>query len=191
MAIVPTDSASNQATSALKARDSLPANSVATAKQQLNVQILEASARVSMQAGGESQALLFRSAIDRINELLEPSLGADALQGKMSEDNSPEATANRILSLSTGFYDAYAAQRKGDDPEQIAKDFVGLIRGGFEKGFNEAKDILQGLQVFGGEIESGVMKTYALVQKGYDDFLAAKLKPATDAAPAEKAATKA
>jgi hypothetical protein len=144
-------------------------------RNELNLQILQASAEVSLNAGNQSQALLFRSAIERINELLAPTLGPDALQAKMSEDNSPEATAGRILSLSTGFFDAYAAQRPNDDPDLVAKDFVELIRGGFEQGFNEARDILQGLQVFNGDIESGVMKTYELVQKGYDDFLASKL----------------
>ncbi|MBS1189199.1 MAG: hypothetical protein H6R10_991 [Rhodocyclaceae bacterium] len=155
--------------------------SAARAKNELNVQILQASAEVSIQAGDQSQALLFRSAIDRINELLAPELGLDAIQGKMSEDNSPEATAGRIVSLSTGFFDTYAAQHPGEDPGKLAKDFVDLIRGGFEKGFNEAKDILQGLKVFNGDIESGVMKTYELVTKGYDDFLASKLAPAADA----------
>lgn len=145
------------------------------ARNELNVQILQASAEVSLKAGDQSQALLFRSAIERINELLSPTLGADAIQAKMGDDNSPEATAERILSLSTGFFDAYAAQHPDDAPDQVAKDFVELIRGGFEKGFNEAKDILQGLKVFGGDIESGIMKTYELVSKGYDEFLASKL----------------
>ncbi len=146
----------------------------------MNVQILEASAAVSLKAGEQSQALLFRSAIDRINEYLAPTLGADAIQGKMSEDNSAEATAARIVSLSTAFYDSYAAQHPGDDPEQLATNFVNLIRGGFEKGFNEAKDILQSLQVFSGEIESGIMKTFDLVNQGYDDFLASKLAAASE-----------
>ena len=146
-----------------------------SARDQLNVQILEASAKVSLKAGDQSQALLFRGAIERINELLSPTLGPDAIQAKMSEDNSAEATAERILSLSTGFFDAYAAQRPDDDPDQVAKDFVNLIRGGFEKGFGEAKEILEGLKVFSGDIESGVMKTYELVSKGYDDFLSSKL----------------
>lgn len=150
------------------------ADSRAVARDQMNVQIL-ASVQVSLKAGDQSQALLFRSAIERINEMLAPTLGPDAIQSKMSEDNSPEATAQRILDLSTGFFDAYAAQRPGDDAEQVAKDFVALIRGGFEQGFNEAKDILDGLKVLGGDIESGIMKTYELVNKGYDEFLASKL----------------
>jgi len=146
-----------------------------SARDQLNVQILQASAEVLLTAGDQSQALLFRGAIERINELLSPTLGPDAIQAKMSEDNSPEATAGRILSLSTGFFDAYAAQRPDDDPDQVAKDFVDLIRGGFEKGFGEAQEILQGLKVFSGDIESGVMKTFELVNNGYDEFLASKL----------------
>jgi len=149
-------------------------DSRSSVRDELNVQILQASVEVSLKAGDQSQALLFRSAIERINEFLTPTLGPDAIQAKMGDDNSPEATAERILSLSTGFFDAYAAQHPDDDPGQVAKDFVELIRSGFEKGFNEAKDILQGLKVFGGDIESGVVKTYELVSKGYDDFLASK-----------------
>lgn len=152
----------------------------AGARDQMNMQILQASAEVSLKAGDQSQALLFRGAIERINELLAPTLGTDAIQARMGEDNSPEATAERILSLSTGFFDAYAAQRPDDDPDQVAKDFIGLIRSGFEKGFNEAKEILQGLKVFSGGIESGVMKTYELVSKGYDEFLAGKLSRQPD-----------
>lgn len=147
------------------------------AKAELNVQILQSSMQVSIGAGDKSQELVFRAAIDRINEMLAPEMGPDALQGAMSQDNSPEATAERILSLSTGFYEAYAAQHPGKENDQLAKDFVDLIRGGFEKGFNEAVDILKGLEVFQAEVESGVTKTWDLVQKGLDDFLAGKLKP--------------
>lgn len=160
------------------------AERIADARNELNVQILQTSVEVSLQAGDQSQTLLFRSAIERINELLAPTLGPDAIQAKMSEDNSPEATAGRILSLSTGFFAAYAAQRPDDDPDQVARDFVDLVRGGFEQGFAEAKDILQGLKVLGGDIESGIMKTFDLVSQGYDDFLAGKLAKPPEGAPA-------
>lgn len=160
-----------------RAADGQEVSAAASSRNRLNVQILQSSLEVSIQAGGKSQELVFRAAIDRINELLAPELGPDAIQGAMDQDNSPEATARRILSLSTGFFEAYAAQHPGEDGDQLAKNFVDLIRGGFEKGFNEAKDILKGLDVLSGDIESGIMKTYDLVQKGFDDFLAGKLKP--------------
>lgn len=144
----------------------------------LNAQILEASLQVSVQAGNQSMALLYRTAIDSINEYLEPELGPDAIGQAMTQDNSAEATAGRILSQSTAFFDAYAAQHQGEDPEDVARNFVALIRGGFEQGFGEAEDILQGLGVLeeGSPIAAGIQKTYALVQKGYDDFLAQKLE---------------
>ena len=156
-------------------------------RQQQNVQILQASMDVSIQSGDSSLALLYRTSIDRINELLEPELGPNAIGGKDAPDGSPEATAGRILTLSTAFYDAYAAQpkNKDKDTETLARDFVALIRGGFERGFGEARDILGGLGVLGKDspVEQGINKTYALVMKGYDDFLATKLgtRSATEA----------
>lgn len=166
-------------TEAPPARDAKASDAKPNQRQQQNVQILQASMDVSIQSGDSSLALLYRTAIDRINEYLEPELGPNAIGSKDAPDGSPEATAGRILSLSTAFYDAYAAQakNKNKDPETLARDFVDLIRGGFERGFGEARDILSGLGVLGenSPIEQGINKTYALVMKGYDDFLASKL----------------
>jgi hypothetical protein len=154
----------------------------AQSRSQASSQILQASFSVSISAGEQSQTLLFRSSVDNINKALESELGANALQNPAApQDYSPEATAGRILSFSTAFYDNYAQQRPGEDSEKLARDFVDLVRGGFEKGFNEAKDVLQGLQAFGGDAAAGVTRTYELVNQGYDQFLAdrlAALRPA-------------
>jgi len=148
-------------------------------QKSVNVQILQASANVSLKAGDQSLALLYRSAIDGINEVLLPELGPNAIQNIAASgiDTSPEATAERIVSLSTAFFEGYAAQHPGKDREELATKFVALIRGGFEKGFNEAKDILNGLGVLNGSIADGIQRTYELVHKGYDNFLASKLNP--------------
>lgn len=139
-------------------------------------QILQASAEVSIKAGDESQTLLFKSAISRINELLAPQFGDNALEtAAANQDNSAQATADRILSISTGFYATYAAQRQGEDQTKVLNDFVDVIRSGFEQGFNEAKDILQGLKVLDGDIASGIQSTWDLVQRGYNDFLTSQL----------------
>jgi hypothetical protein len=156
-------------------------------RTQQNAQILQASMDVSIQSGNASLTLLYRTAIDRINEFLAPEFGPNAIATAEAPDNTPEATAARILSLSTAFYDAFAAQGKNKDksPDALAQEFVDLIRGGFERGFGEAKDILSGLNVLGEDspIEQGINQTYALVMKGYDDFLAGKLASATSPNP--------
>jgi hypothetical protein len=138
---------------------------------------------VSIQSGNASLTLLYRKAIDRINELLANGLGLapNAIGRAEAPDNTPDATAGRIFSLSTAFFDAFAAQGKNKDkaPGALAREFVDLILGAFERGFGEANDILSGLNVLGEDspIEQGINQTYALVMKGYDDFLASKLAP--------------
>ncbi len=168
--------------------------SASTLRSQQNAQILQASMDVSIKSANSSLALLYRTAIDRINEVLSSELGPNAIGDAATAVNTPEATAGRILSMSTAFYDAYAAQAKNKDKdaETLARDFVGLIRGGFERGFGEARDILSGLGVLGEDspVAEGINKTYALVMQGYDDFLAGKLgsKTAANAAPQDSSA---
>ena len=143
-----------------------------TMRADLNQKILQSSLTVSIQSGEKSQELLFRSAIDKLNELLVPDLGENAIQNAAAnQDNSPEATAGRIVSISTGMFELYAKQHPDEDKDQLATKFVDLIRGGFEKGFKEASDVLQGLGVLNGDVQSGIQKTYELVQKGFNDFL--------------------
>lgn len=187
-----TPPSTGRASQAQEAQAPIPASSSTSPgslRSQQNAQILQASMDVSIQSGNASLTLLYRTAIDRINEFLAPEFGPNAIATAEAPDNSPEATAGRILSLSTAFFDAFAAQGKNKDkaPDALAREFVDLIRGGFERGFGEAKDILSGLNVLGEDspIEQGINQTYALVMKGYDDFLASKLapQPAADTPP--------
>lgn len=142
-----------------------------------NSQILQASLQISIQAGNDSLALLYRTAVDEINNVLAPDLGPDAIQNAMSQDNSAQATAGRIVGLSTAMFNAYAARYPDKDMEVVAKDFVNVVRGGFEQGYKEAEDILNSLGVLsaGSPVAEGISQTFALVQKGYDDWLANKL----------------
>lgn len=72
-------------------------------KLQLNASIMQASLNVSIGSENEPLALLYKTAITNINEALKGQYGEDAIQNAASQDNSAEATANRIVSLSTGF----------------------------------------------------------------------------------------
>lgn len=168
--------------SALNESQKTAATSPQGQQAQLNEQILKASLEVSISSGNNSMALLYRTAIDNINEQLAPEFGPNALQAAMQQDNSPEATAERILSLSTAFFDSYASQHPNKDPEDVARHFVDIMRGGFEKGYNEAASILKGLGVLeeGGLVATEISKTFELVQKGYDNFLQTKLDALQD-----------
>lgn len=146
---------------------------------QLNAAILQASLNVSLSSQNDPLALVYKSAITGINEALQADFGDNAVQNAAAQDNSAEATASRIVSLSTGFFEAFKQQNPGMDNDAALEKFMSTISGGMEKGFTEARDILKGLNVLQGDIAGNIDKTYALVQKGYADFVEAhSSKPA-------------
>jgi hypothetical protein len=170
---LPDVSATNASTtSAAKQNEKIPTQ--AEARSQLNAAIVTASFEVSINTGNEPLALLLKTAITGINDLLKPEFGENAIQNAASQDNTAEGTSGRIVSLSTGFYEAYKQQHSGEDEATVLKNFMSTIRGGFEQGYKEASDILQGMNVLNGDVASGISKTYELVQKGYADFEAAQ-----------------
>ena len=178
----PNVSATNASTTAAaKQTESLPTQ--AEARSQLNAAIVTASFEVSISTGNEPLALLLKTAIDGINQLLKPEFGENAIQNAASQDNTAEGTSGRIVSLSTGFYEAYKQQHAGEDEATVLKNFMDTIRGGFEQGYKEASDILQGMNVLNGDVASGIAKTYELVQKGYADFEAAQSSRISGAQP--------
>ncbi|WP_144212854.1 DUF5610 domain-containing protein [Shewanella donghaensis] len=137
-----------------------------------NSSILAANEKVSIEAGDQSMTLLYRAAIDAINVELAPTMGENAIQ-KMVEtdiDNSPEATAERIVSFATNFFSVHQQQNSDMDFEQQLDTFMEKISGAIDQGFKEATDILSGLKVLEGEIAEEVDNTYSLIQEGLEAF---------------------
>lgn len=153
---------------------------VAKAKAQLNASIVEASLTVSLNSSNNPMSVVFKTALTGINEALEADFGKDAIQNASSQDNSPEATASRIVSLSTAFYDAYKQQHPGEDEETTLNNFMNTIQKGVEQGFKEARGILEGFKVLSGDLSANIDKTYDLIQQGFADFAAARKAPAAE-----------
>lgn len=147
------------------------------AKLQLNASIMQASASITIGASDDPQALLYKSAITSINEALQAELGENAVQNAAAQDNTPQGTAERILSLSTGFLAAFKRQNPGMEDAAAVEKFVDTVQGGIEKGFSEARDILKGLKVLDGDIAGNIDKTYELVMQGLADFAVKNGKP--------------
>jgi hypothetical protein len=167
----------------------------ARAKKELDVAIVQSSQAaltVSTTAQNDPLALVYKNAIDRINAELKPTLGDNAIQNSVSQDNTPAGTAASIVSESTAFYSAFQSRHADEDSGDVLNNFMSIIRGAIDKGFSGARDILKGLDVLKGDIASNIDKTYTLVQKGLNDFEASQSQSKTDvsaAAPAETAAT--
>jgi hypothetical protein len=165
--------AAKQNTAAAKTDDNRGIKDVAAqAKQAQNTAILRANEQVSLRSNNDSLSLLYKTALEGINAELEPVMGENAAQKIYDSgiDTSPEATADRIVAFATGFYSRYKELNPGASEEETLDSFMQIIGGGIEKGFSDAKDILKGLKVYEGEIESGVDKTYGLVMQGLTSF---------------------
>ncbi|NQZ53075.1 MAG: DUF5610 domain-containing protein [Piscirickettsiaceae bacterium] len=143
------------------------------AKKQLNAAILESTINANLTAGNDSQSLVLKTALEGINEALRETFGDDSIQTAYEAgiDVSPEATADRIVSLSTGFLSLYQQQHPELSQEEAVTAFVDIISGGIDTGFTEARDILTSLNVLQGEIASNIDKTYDLVQEKLAAFI--------------------
>lgn len=178
----------------------------AIAKQQLNAAILQSSLEVSLSSQNDPLSLVYKSAIENLNEILKPELGDNAIQNAASQDNSPEATADRILSFIKSAFGLFSQNSPtgsssadgtdgtdgADGTDNTKRDanidkFMSLIQKGVDQGFDEARGILSSLKVLNGDIASNIDKTYEILKKGIADFVASLKNPTTDdgSAPAD------
>ena len=158
----------------------------AQGQQMKNAAILAAQEQVALSAGDKPMALLYRTALEAINEELKPALGDNAVQNIANSDvdYSPEATAGRIVDFATQFFGVYQQQNSGMGYEDQLNGFMDIIGGAIDKGFGEARDILDKLQVLNGDIADTVDSTYDWVQQGLQAFqqnLLEKYAAASDA----------
>ncbi|WP_020679828.1 DUF5610 domain-containing protein [Marinobacterium rhizophilum] len=140
--------------------------------QSRNQAILAASLKVSIAAGSQPMEMLYRGVIDTLNAELKTDLGDTPLQTAYATqlDVSPKTTAMRILSRATGFFESYRAQHAQLNENDARARFTDLLRSGVIQGFDQARDILQGLGVLETDIASAIDATYTLVMQGLNAF---------------------
>ena len=89
---------------------------------------------------------------------------------RQNQDTSPEATARRIVDFATGFLGVYSENHAKNGQTEQLDGFMSLIRDAIDKGFADARDILNGIADISGPVSDNIDKTYDLTQKGLDDF---------------------
>jgi len=170
---------------ATEAKKNEPLSPTAQLKAEQNQSILKASLEVSISSGNDSLALLYRTAVDKLNQVLETDLGPNSIQNAYESglDVSPDATAERIVSQATAFFSSYQDQHPEMDLETQLRSFIDVISGGITQGFNEAREILDGLQVLEGDIATNIDQTYDLVQEKLDSFINSMLETLSETDP--------
>ena len=128
---------------------------------------------VSFQDLYKGLSVTARQIVDKINELLKAKL-PDGVQSLQPEDVTPEATAEKIVTGATAFFDAYAKQHPELEGEDLLTSFMDTIRGGIDRGYSDAFDTLKGLGAFDIDgVQSGIEKTKTLIEeklKAYEEF---------------------
>ena len=119
-----------------------------------------ATAQPVVRNAAYAQATLANRLAERLG--LEPG----ALAGK-ANDYTPEKVAGRIL----GFIEQrlQSEQAAGADPSKL-KGLLEQARSGVEKGFAEARKILDGMGVLQGKVASDIDDTYQKIQDGFSDL---------------------
>ena len=142
-------------------------------KKEQNSAIVRSQLEVSLKMGDEPMALLYKTALSAINEALDPTQETKPIQTAYDNqvDVSPEATASRIVNLATGFFQAFQQQNPDIEPKESLDDFMSTIIGGIEKGFEDAREVLDGLSVLEGQVATDIHSTYDLVQEGLKLFV--------------------
>lgn len=139
-------------------------------------------AEMKLQISNEPLSLVYRTAVQKLNELLAPDLGDKGLQGLADSgiDFSPQAVADRILSFATAGLGSYRDRHPTQGQDEQLNGFVGLIRDAIDQGFAEARHILDGLGVLNGDIAASTDQTHALIQDGLDRFAQQARQSASD-----------
>ena len=129
-----------------------------------------ATAQPVVRNAADAQATLANRLAERLG--LEPG----ALANK-ANDYTPEKVAGRIL----GFIEQrlQSEQAAGADPSKL-KGLLEQARSGVEKGFAEARKILDGMGVLQGKVASDIDDTYQKIQDGFS-ALDKRFNPSTPA----------
>jgi len=130
--------------------------------------------RISISVVKNPTELILQSAMEKINEMFAPHLGEGVLEKAVNSglDISPEATAERILSFATqliGRAESEQIDLSIDERRSRAQLFEN-IQIGIERGFEQARGILEGLSVLNEDVKETVDSTYDAVQKGLQNL---------------------
>ncbi|NWF37399.1 DUF5610 domain-containing protein [Mariprofundus sp. KV] len=130
--------------------------------------------RMSLNAANNPTALILQAAQEKINEMFKPYLGDGAVQRAVDSDldMSPEATAERIISFATRLIgSAENVQSELPVDEQRSREqLFNNVKIGVERGFEQARDILESMKALEGGVKETVDTTYSRVQEGLSDL---------------------
>jgi len=142
------------------------------AKKQLNAAILSSALEFNLSSGNEPLSLFYKAALDNINAAFDGTLRNNASESNYQSTigASPEATADRLLSVSVALFPLFQQQRPDLSEQEAANAFAQTIVEAIDNGFGETQETLSTLAVLKGSAADNIVSTYELVQQKLQTF---------------------
>ena len=120
--------------------------------------------------------ILNDSVVEQINKAIQEA-GIDLrVEAETGTDQSPEATARRIVDFATGFLETYQANHAAEASKAQVGGFMTLIRDAIQEGFTHARDFLESITKLSDTINANIDKTFELTSGFLDAFHQTQLK---------------
>ncbi|HOZ46152.1 MAG TPA: DUF5610 domain-containing protein [Candidatus Hydrogenedentes bacterium] len=136
------------------------------------------SAADILEIGGNSDVstkdamnIVVERSMERIRALVDDARAQLGIPEDAVLDTSPEATAGRIADFALGFYGKWREKHTELAEEDARNQFAGFIGAAIDQGFAEARGILSALNVLNPDVETGIAKTYSIIQQRMQDFV--------------------
>ncbi len=127
------------------------------------------SLSLSITDGNRTLDILYERTISAIEVEIEEISQKNPLVASYLEggniDYSPEATADRIVNFATSFFEVHRARHENLSDEEALGSYMNVIGDAIDKGFSEAREILDSLNVLQGEVKENIDTTYDLIQE--------------------------
>ena len=115
--------------------------------------------------------VLGQKVISKLEEILGDKLPEGGIAALNPEEQTPEATSQRIVDGVTALLPVFEAQNPDLEGEELLNEFMSTIRGGIEQGYAEAMDILDSIGALQFDsVTSGIEKTMELVEEKLQAF---------------------
>lgn len=120
--------------------------------------------------------ILADKVIGKLDEIIKKDL-PDGIRSLNPEEHTPDKTAAKIFSAVVGLFEIYKKQNEGKSEEELVESFVKTVKGGIQKGHDEAIEVLQSVGVleFGG-IKEGISDTMQKIDQKFEEWKKSKLK---------------
>jgi len=119
----------------------------------------------------DEMRVILESAYPKIQGFVDDAKAKLGIKAGAVIDTSPEATTNRILDFSLGFFEQYRENHSDLNNKEAHEQFAEFIGGAIQEGIDEARETLGALSAIDDTTEYGIVPIENLIQDVLNSFV--------------------